>query len=300
MSALETAPTPPDETELRRRIEVDAAWVITAPALVQPSFWQGAGVEAAGCQGWRLPSASELFAQAELNAWWRHKNRLGHHFEFVHSALLRAQPGVVVHALNLSLQGAKQTLGEIDCLYSNAQGEVIHREVAVKYFLGFAESDQLANWVGTSKTDRLDLKLKRLAEHQAKLADLALQQQAWPSALPFPVRREVLMLGAFFKHPTHSAWPAVMAKSAEGGFWCTTEQFIRLVPEDSSWACLHKPWWLDPKHRWSAPRMTAVQVAADVQAHRHPLLIADVRLPAGLPLQGRGFVVPDGWEANPP
>ena len=297
---MEIVPKPFDESEVRRRIELDAAWVLTAPALVNPLYWQTVSVTAASCEGWRLPGTDELFAGSEIDAWWRHKNRLGHHFEFVHSVLLRAQPGVSVHALNLSLQGGKQTLGEIDCLYSNANGEVIHREVAVKYFLGFAESEELANWVGTSKTDRLDLKLRRLAEHQVKLADVALQHGAWPTALPLPVRREVLMFGAFFKHPNHAAWPSVMADKAEGGFWCTTEEFVRLVPENSTWACLHKPWWLTPEHRWTAARMTAAQVGADVERHHHPLLVGGLYASDDLPLQGRGFVVPRGWETQAP
>jgi hypothetical protein len=46
--------------------------------------------------------------------------------------------------------------------------------------------------------------------------------------------------------------------------------------------------------------MTAAEVAADVQSHRHPLLIADLGLTEGMPLSGRGFVVPQGWQEQAP
>lgn len=279
------------ETELRRRIELDAAWVVRAPALVRASFWHDAGLQIGTCASWRVPAAEELFA--DTTPWWRQKARLGHHFENVHAALLRAQTGVVVHALNHAVQGVTQTLGELDCLYTDSDGDVVHREVAVKYFLGIAESSAPRNWVGTSKTDRLDLKLQRLTEHQAQLCMLARQRNLWPPTLPFPSRREVLMLGAFFRHPNHAAWPDIMGSEAEGGFWCTTDELVALAGEQSRWACLRKPWWLSGEHRWSALSQRATQIAAAVEAQQNPQLVA--ALDDVCSLRGRGFVVPRGW-----
>ncbi len=256
-------------------------------------------MQEATCEGWRLPGVADLFADAAgVVPWWQKKNRLGHHFEHIHARLLAAQAGVVIHALNVSLQGTQQTLGEVDCLYSNADGEVIHREIAIKYFLGFHESPEARNWIGTTKVDRLDLKVQRMALHQTQVATLAQQQGVWPASLPFPTRREVLMLGAFFRHTNHAAWPTLMGKTAEGGFWCSTEEFVRLAGATSVWACLQKPWWLSPQHRLSAPQMSALQVAADVDAQQHPLLVAALDPSTEKPINGRGFVVPRGWHAE--
>lgn len=285
------------EWSIQQRIELDLKWTVTAGALVVADYWQQQGVQAAACAGWRVPPVDELFPFNDPNPWWLAKLRLGHYFEQVHASLLRAQPGVVIHALNYPLQTAGQTLGELDCLYRTAAGDAVHREVAVKYFLARKDSGDACDWVGTSKVDRLDLKLRKLANHQAQLSILAHRQNAWPSSLPLPDRREVLLLGAFFRHPSFIAWPDVVGPHAERGFWCDSDEFAE-QGQRQTWKCLHKPWWLSLEHRAQAPAFSAPEIATIVaQAHR-ALLVVSATTDDHPTLSGRGFVVPRGWASS--
>lgn len=283
--------------EIQRRIEFDLKWTVTAGALVVADCWQQEGLQAGTCAGWRVPSPEEVFSSSVENPWWLSKLRLGHYFEQVHASLLRAQPGMVIAALNYPLQAPGQTLGELDCLYRTAAGDVVHREVAVKYFLANKDSGDACDWVGTSKVDRLDLKLLRLARHQAQLSHLAQQQKMWPASLPLPVRREVLMLGAFFRHPSYTAWPDVVGPHAERGFWCHSDEFVQEGGK-YMWTCLHKPWWLSVEHRTLAPALTAHEIASSVEQEHRALLVVSATGDEHPALRGRGFVVPRGWAAS--
>jgi len=269
----------------------DVDWVQAAPSLISGAFWQAVGVRESTCAGWLKPVASQVFAPTG-EPWWRKKLRLGHHFEQVHAALLAHQPGFTVHAVNLPLHGAGATLGELDCLYSDASGTVIHREVAVKYYLSFRDSQDSCDWIGTGKVDRLDLKLKRMAEHQTQLSILAEKMGAWPALIPYPSVREVFVTGAFFRHSSHETWPSCMSENADRGFWCTTQEFLAETSQPDTWVILDKPWWLSPAHVARIPSTNRIEIAARIDASREPLLVASVQRQR---LGQRGFVVPVGW-----
>jgi hypothetical protein len=269
----------------------DVDWVHTAPSLVSAAFWQAAAVRAASCAGWRKPSASQVFSP-DGDGWWQRHLRLGHHFEKVHAALLAAQPGFVVHAVNLPLHGKGVTLGELDCLYADASGTVIHREVAVKYYLSCRDSQDVCHWIGTGKVDRLDLKLQRMVAHQTQLSLLAEQMQLWPAAIPFPSVREVFVTGAFFRHASHGHWPSCMAEDAERGFWCTTGELLEEASQPDAWVILDKPWWLSPTHIARTPTTNRQTIASRIEASREPLLVASIERQR---LGQRGFVVPNDW-----
>ncbi|MDX2019984.1 MAG: DUF1853 family protein [Deltaproteobacteria bacterium] len=277
-----TAPARADDP----RFVADVAWLAQAEPLIEAGHWQAQGLVGATCQGWQTPTDRNPLSYGTSS------HRLGHHFERVHERLLRAQPGVAILAMNLPIKAHGLTLGELDCLWLNANHEVIHREVAVKYYLAYRESDASHDWVGPGKVDRLDKKLARVALHQARLPALAMEKGAWPTHLPVPVHSEVLMMGALFRHLHHQAWPQAMNPRAEGGFWCTASEFVRTAKNAAVWVCLPKPWWLCPSHRVGAPH-TPADVAAFAAAA--PVLVAHIDPDADGVCRGRGFVVPDAW-----
>ena len=58
------------------------------------------------------------------------------------------------------VQLGKRTAGEIDLLVERA-GEVLHLELAVKFYLSTSGSAQWDTWVGVDPVDRLDIKLDK-------------------------------------------------------------------------------------------------------------------------------------------
>ena len=86
--------------------------------------------------------------------------RLGHRFETCVCAWFRYHPEWEINAANHVVQLGKGTAGEIDLLVERA-GEVLHLELAVKFYLSTSGSAQWDTWVGVDPVDRLDLKLDK-------------------------------------------------------------------------------------------------------------------------------------------
>ena len=92
--------------------------------------------------------------------------RLGHRFETCVSAWFQYHPEWYIKAANHVVQLGKRTAGEIDLLVERA-GEILHLELAVKFYLGTSGSAQWDTWVGVDPVDRLDLKLDKFKKQVA-------------------------------------------------------------------------------------------------------------------------------------
>ncbi len=211
--------------------------------------------------------------------------QVGRWFERVHLLGLQSTPGVEVVVANEPLRTGGRTIGELDVLYRQA-GRVVHREVAVKYYLAARAGAHHSAWVGPGKRDRLDLKLTRLATHQVTVARQARDLDAWPEDLPFPEVTEVLLLGAFFSPPAERRLPEGACTEAEHGHWYFASEFADRFG-DAPWCTLDKPWWLSPEHARGLPTTPACELARGL---RRPCLAAHVSSDVE-----RAFVVPDGW-----
>lgn len=297
MSPPPVAPKPLSTAALHR-IGRDLLWLVTTKPLIAPPYWSEAGTHAASCLGWTLPSVSPAVMQpvaAQLAM--RGAARLGTYFEALHGVLLHAQPEIGVLALNHVIGNGGLTIGELDCLYRAGDGAVVHREVAVKYYLAQVDSAQPEQWVGPRKVDRLDMKLDRMAQHQVKLPRNAQARDLWPRNLPYPDRSEVLLCGALFKHPRFAAWPTMMDPEADTGFWCSGHDLLSQTHAKEPWCVLHKPWWLSVSHGQLAPSLSLHELVEQVQAQSAPLLATPAS--ADSPLYGqRGFIVPNDWESR--
>jgi len=212
--------------------------------------------------------------------------QVGRWFERVHLAALSNAPTVEVLGANRPLRGGGRTLGELDLLYREG-GRVVHREVAVKFYLAVGTGDHPSGWVGPGKKDSLELKLTRLLEHQCTLPSRACEAGAWPEELPFPDVTEVLLLGALFSPVGQPRLPQGASQNAEHGRWYDASEFAERF-DDASWCVLDKPWWLSPEHAREAVSTSARELVKDL---RRPVFVACV---SGGVVE-RAFVVPDGW-----
>ena len=124
--------------------------------------------------------------------------RLGHRFETCVSTWFRHHPEWDIKAANHVVQLGKRTAGEIDLLVERA-GEVLHLELAVKFYLSTSGSAQWDTWVGVDPVDRLDIKLDKFKTQVALSAqpEVAshLKQFGWEVD-----QRSVWMKGWFFEH----------------------------------------------------------------------------------------------------
>lgn len=255
------------------RVDLDRVWLAESRPLLSDVFWRAQGFLAAPApvlQGTWDPTSIQLAP------------RVGRYFENLHHGLLGSSHAIVASHRTLGVRG--RTLGELDILYAAPDGAIVHREIAVKFYLGLEGRTEHHCWLGPHKRDRLDLKLARLIQHQLRLPSLAQAAGVWPADLPFPERSEVLLCGAFFVHPRAEVCPEGADPGVELGFWCYASELASL---GDAWACLPKPWWLSPKQVDFEPWTSADAVARRVEAERRPAFVGD---------HGRrGFVVPSGW-----
>jgi hypothetical protein len=171
----------------------DLRWVCSAPSLLEAhsQIWQPG-----------LLDYDQITAKIDSN----HLNslalartkKLGGYFEQLVFSLFTLSDDYQVLAFNQVFNNSQRTLGELDLLIKHKSGEVIHLELALKFYL-WAESELVSqfNWVGAGLTDFFALKLARLASHQLKISQIAIKQQCWPD-LPKPDRSMLWIPGRLF------------------------------------------------------------------------------------------------------
>jgi hypothetical protein len=154
----------------------DLAWLIASPPLMGP-----------GVAGLPVPPAAWLERLAteahpwldgldrrpeELERWLaRHRTtRLGHHAEALVEFWLRRHPGIVLHGARVPVADRQVTRGDLDLLFTcQRRGQRLHWEMAVKFYLGSPPDAAWESWIGPDPRDRLDLKLRRVIDHQLAL-----------------------------------------------------------------------------------------------------------------------------------
>ncbi len=200
-----------------------------ATPLMSDRYWAQRGTLAASLRGVGDGRGQEAEPVRQVGRW----------FERVHLAALRSTPGVEVLAANEPLRASGRTIGELDVLYRH-DGRIVHREVAVKFYLAARPGTEASAWIGPGKRDRLDLKLDRLATHQVTVAKQARAVDAWPQRLPFPRVTEVLMLGAFFSPAGEMRRPQGACADAEHGHWYFASDFATRFG-DAPWDEVERP-----------------------------------------------------------
>ncbi len=265
----------------RERIDEDVCWLRNAVPLMTETYWHQRGYDrvephwAHEVMPRHLPTVQEV------------PRAVGRYFEWLHMHSLGSVSTLIEVQRVLRVSGAT-TLGELDSLYRDRNGRLVHREIAIKYYLGsLTPSSAPRDWIGPRRRDRLDLKLDRLVNHQLTLPIRAFKREAWPKELPFPDVHEVLLLGALFPHFLSERLPDDVEPSVETGFWCESQDWFELS-RARAWAVIPKPWWLSPTQYKFERERAAADVVSMVEQMQQPVMVGS--------MGGRGFVVPNGWE----
>lgn len=199
----------------------------------------------------------------ELAAWLARRplRRLGLYYERLWQFALHGAPDVEVLAANLPIRQSGHTLGELDLLLRDAEGEH-HLELAVKFYLGppTADGGDTAQWLGPGSHDRLDLKLAHLSQRQLPLSSRR-EARSTLNALQLQETQAALWLGGYLFYP----WPGSCA-----------------APRGASPQHLRGRWL----HRSAWPAFVASQPAGVWQPLPRLAWLAPTRLDAGLPWSG--------------
>ncbi|QDT32599.1 DUF1853 family protein [Thalassoglobus polymorphus] len=167
--------------------------------------------------------------------------RVGRYFESLIEFWLRTLLGyeIIEHQKQLFVDG--RTVGEIDFLFRDGKGDVIHLETAVKFYLHFPGSHRSgSHFIGPNSGDHFEKKVKSLFDHQLKIG-----KQFYSEV----VRSEALVKGRIFYHPQSPApaeFPDRMATNHLSGSWIYEGEvdWIDTFPPESLFMIARKPHWL--------------------------------------------------------
>ena len=288
----------------------DLAWALLSPPLLSDapapqrhplaaSRWLSRPGELADWLLWHDSQPSVL--QAWLTQY--SNRRLGLYYERLWQFALGQAPDVELVVANLAIRRDGSTLGELDLILRDAEG-VHHIELAVKFYLGLETGERRKHdhWLGPGSQDRLDIKLKRLCEHQlhlpasetakAVLCELTCLEidsalwlggylfQPWSTGCELPAGANPLHLGGRWLR--HGEWPHSAAALA-AAHWHPLPRQAWLAPaqlDDS------QRWPDEDVARWLAQAGTGqARLLARLESGRDGRWVECERL----------FVVPDSW-----
>lgn len=231
--------------------------------------------------------------------------RLGHYFErLYHFALASILEWPVLLRNTPVRDNNGRTLGELDFVVRNPlNGQLTHIEVAVKFYLGYVDGGE-TTWFGPNAHDRLDLKTRRMIDHQCRMTERAeTREMLGTHELESPITPAMALPGNLFYPafgPQASA-PGWAHAHHERGYWIRHSDLRRV--DLSAWTPLIKPHWLGPYQTSHAPDADLTKAALDaiVETNR-PRLFAKLEARTdgqGYEEAGRYFVVPESWPTPP-
>jgi hypothetical protein len=295
-----------DEPDDGRR---DRLWTCHAPSLMQ---------DAAATLDFLITLPDVGTGQAPTE-----RQRLGLYYEDLVGELLGL--ALARGPLHRNVQCIRQgiTAGEFDFLYRDRQ-QWIHLETAVKYYLCCGDGSALHHYVGPGRRDRLDIKWQRLQQHQLNLACQEAGRDTLARMGIMAPQPRLLMPGYLFYRagvePPADALHRAISPLHLRGWWIPLAELERLqdAPE-RRYALLPKLRWLSPARLPLAQTLNWHQLQERLLQCNHPTLVAqlsplpDSSIPDKAPGEiqgdapgeellgetGRGFIVPDGWDADP-
>ena len=228
--------------------------------------------------------------------------RLGNYFETLWRFWLNSNRRYRLLFANLPLRSATRTIGEFDFLVEDREtGKTLHWEIALKFYLGIADTSQPGNWLGPARRDRLDIKTDRLLEHPGRLS---LHPQAVPlfEQLGIQIDETWLILKGRLFYPyaanVNANKPAGAYPDHLSGFWIEQRSLSSL--EASLWLPLDRQQWLAPLA--GIDPATCLDNSALIERWQnrppqYPICVA--RLVNGIEVE-RGFIVANDWSSCTP
>ena len=289
----------------------DLAWVIASPAMLQAHKAQRPVFSAQDCSDAfaktlaRLQKLEEDPAPLVSYLQQFENHRVGRYFEVLTHYWLKHVAGLEVIANNLQLRDGNQTLGEMDFLFRENE-QLVHWEVAVKYYLQRAPGCEEHEFIGPNTADNLASKMDRLFEKQLpRSTEQNLVRSLGALDGVGSIKRQAFIKGWLFYRgfpETPGGRSSSLNPDHLKGFWIHHgEDPLPPQSQDALWSLLEKPCWLAPKLSANADELiTRDQLELLLESHfntkESPLLVAQLEpCTSGYLERLRGFVVSPQW-----
>ncbi|WP_211828817.1 DUF1853 family protein [Kistimonas asteriae] len=236
---------------------------------------------------------------------------LGVYYETLWQAIFRHLPDTQVISCNRQVQADKRTLGEFDLIYyCRIRKAYVHREMAVKFYLGLPDSDSLAGWFGPGLDDRFDRKVDRLLNHQSVLSQTPEGRHSLEALGITGVISEILLQGCLF-YPFEGSLsaPTLLSDRHLHGDWLPVSALNHYIETRKIDAITHlnKTQWMTPPLNSLTSSITKADIhkidwlhnstTALFKQYRGPIMLAGLTsMDEQYCEASRFFLVPDDWE----
>lgn len=263
---------------------LDLEWVLTSPSLVDDP-------RALGAVKFDANDVDVEHLEAFMAE--RGEHRVGRYFEhLMHYWLAHVRKVDVVEVGMQIIDNQRRTLGEIDFLYRDEDGELTHCEVAVKFFLHYP-NDEGSHFPGPAARDNFERKANQLFDVQLELSQ---------EHVPDVTKRLGIVKGRVFQQhgsTMPSNIPDRLDPNCLGGTWVSESNVTDLDSfGDVGFHFVQKPHWFAPEH--DAEIVNRADFLAQLGTHfdgpAYPVMLS-LRGAKGAEVE-RCFVVPDAWPAN--
>ncbi|EAT11814.1 DUF1853 family protein [Bermanella marisrubri] len=212
---------------------------------------------------------------------------LGSYFERLWQFFFSYHPQWNLLADHVQIIHEKQTLGELDLIVRNPEHDIVHIELATKWYLQ-APGHTGANthdWLGPQTKDRLDLKIKKLKDKQFPFAQHPqVIDHLKTNNLPLPQAQRLVMKGGLFTQLGEDfTLPSCTPPTIEVFPWCHHQTLGSWTRDSHLYCLLEKHEWLGPAQITEHSRiLTRAQLLEVTYDHfvkgRHPyaLMICDL------------------------
>lgn len=211
----------------------DLEWVISSPLLLKQ----------APCPNLFADSETTEFIEklranpAQLLDYLANKETrvLGVYFEHLILFWLSNLPSVSLISSNLQVFQGTRTIGEIDVIFEHEK-RVFHWEIAVKFYLNIGNGRQASHFVGPRLKDALNVKLKRIFDHQIPLIEVPETRELLAALNVKEVVSSAMMKGVLFQPlpgpPTQiTSLPSEISNTCQSGSWVTLKNINRVASQ---------------------------------------------------------------------
>ena len=274
----------------------DLKWVIGSPFLmITADSDQG---EQAQCPEIAMRDFSAEGAGEYTEKYSGH--RVGYYFESLIHYWLKHVRKLEILAQGFQIINEGRTLGELDFVFRDEMGRVIHWEVAAKFYL-YCEDREVkgSHYIGPNAQDTFELKREKIFDKQLPLSERAFPEVSF---------RQAFVKGRIFYHPEAKeleSLPLGMMPDHLRGIWIRHGELSWLQREERTEVAYHlieKPYWLSPECfsvSGSSPfpfRKLIEHLAFHFSDSKRPVLISVLVQEGGLWQEtDRVFVVADDW-----
>lgn len=259
----------------------DLCWVANSPSLVT-------GTDLVPMSSLELESVDDEHL-AQFLTTQRQSRSVGRYFETLLHYWLAHVRGFEIVAHGLQLNDDKITVGEVDFLYRDEAGALVHCEASVKFFL-CAPGTEPSEFPGPNARDNFEAKVTKLFDKQL---------QASVGRIDDVTHRLGVVKGMIFYRPgdPEAAVPERLCAEHLRGRWVRAAQLADLAESGSPCVLVDKPHWLAPVVDAESRPVAEVQrsLRAHFAADETPRLVSVRSADDPASEIDRCFVVSDKW-----